>query len=95
MDLKSYNQLLASPTFQELLAMATADIKSYAATFDRAGTMESAARAYDRREGGEHALMFLISQGKALEGKGPGLAGVEPTFESDEIRARELDPRKE
>ena len=95
MDIKAYTTLLNSQVFQELLAGALLDLKKHADTYDTAKTVESAARAYDRRGGGERVLNFLTSQATSDAATRVSLDTLDPTFGSEEIYRKVLDPRKD
>ena len=90
--MNKYAPLQKSDLFKELVNKTGDALRLYAESFDQAGTQESAARAYDRRGGGEFVMRYLLSTVNKEDKRRLVLADEEPNFNADEIRKAILDP---
>ena len=87
-----YTAILQSDTFQTLIKLAQAELMNHVHEFDSEKTIVSAARAHDRRCGGELVLNFLVTQPTTADVTRREANELEPDFGAEELREEELHP---
>lgn len=93
-DVNAYTSMIHSDVFQQLIIEVSAELQDYVSQFDSEKTLVSAARAHDRRSGGEFVLAALITKpttDSVLAAQQQELP--EPDFNSAAILNSELFPQ--